>query len=292
MIRQEKGIEGRTGSPLLIESRSSHDRTAIYNLHDLGPQAQMMAKDCNNERLAMTLQYVAIGSMIVMAGATASPPHERPVRHIPNVTAGQDEVGWQLSHNPRQEAAVASKRSCAMDCRPESSRDAIAGPEAGNRVCWTVPDHGTQTAGLAPTLAIPTRPRQQRLSLKTTQPLNPNGDHHAVQDDHSRTPATTTADARPAPQGPEAAADTGTLRQGAEDQPRSLEGTLCQARPGSDPSQIASEALEMALKELEDRLPSASPQNDHEPLSLDAAMAFIRRHTPRGKGVTEPADAV
>ena len=57
---------------------------------------------------------------------------------------------------------------------------------------------------------------------------------------------------------------------------------LSQARPGSDPSQIASEALEMALKELEDRLPSASPPDDNEPLSLDAAMAFIRRHTSRG----------
>jgi hypothetical protein len=44
----------------------------IYNLRDLGPQAQKMAKDCNNERLAMTLQFVAIGSMIVMAGAAAA----------------------------------------------------------------------------------------------------------------------------------------------------------------------------------------------------------------------------
>ena len=43
-----------------------------YNLHDLGPQAQMMAKNCNNERLAMTLQFVAIGSMIIMAGAAAA----------------------------------------------------------------------------------------------------------------------------------------------------------------------------------------------------------------------------
>ena len=51
-----------------------------YNLHDLGPQAQMMAKNCNNERLAMILQYVAIGSMIVMAGAAASPRLERRVR--------------------------------------------------------------------------------------------------------------------------------------------------------------------------------------------------------------------
>jgi hypothetical protein len=55
---------------------------------------------------------------------------------------------------------------------------------------------------------------------------------------------------------------------------------LTQAKPDSDPSQIASEALEMALKELEERLPSASP-DDSTPLSLDAAMAFIRRHTSR-----------
>jgi hypothetical protein len=43
-----------------------------YHLHDLGPQAQMMARNCNNERLAMVLQYVALGSMIVMTGVAAS----------------------------------------------------------------------------------------------------------------------------------------------------------------------------------------------------------------------------
>jgi superfamily I DNA/RNA helicase len=58
--------------------------------------------------------------------------------------------------------------------------------------------------------------------------------------------------------------------------------TLRQESPGSDQSQIASEALEMALKEMEDRLPSASHPGDNEPLSLDAAMAFIRNHTSRG----------
>ena len=58
--------------------------------------------------------------------------------------------------------------------------------------------------------------------------------------------------------------------------------TLDQAKPGSDPSQIASEAMEMAIKELEDRLPSASHPVGNEPLSLDAAMAFIRNHTSRG----------
>jgi hypothetical protein len=58
--------------------------------------------------------------------------------------------------------------------------------------------------------------------------------------------------------------------------------TLAQERPSSDQSQIASEALEMALKELEDRLPSASHPNDNEPLSLDAAMALILGHTSPG----------
>ena len=43
-----------------------------YNFQDLGSQAQTMARNCNNERMAMILQYVAIGSMIVMAGAAAS----------------------------------------------------------------------------------------------------------------------------------------------------------------------------------------------------------------------------
>ena len=56
---------------------------------------------------------------------------------------------------------------------------------------------------------------------------------------------------------------------------------LSQLRPGSDPSQIASEALEMALKEMEDRLPSASPQDGNEAQVLDAAMLFVRRPTSR-----------
>jgi hypothetical protein len=43
-----------------------------YYLHDLGPMAQRMAKDFKNERLAITMQYVAIGCMIIMAGAAAA----------------------------------------------------------------------------------------------------------------------------------------------------------------------------------------------------------------------------
>jgi hypothetical protein len=58
---------------------------------------------------------------------------------------------------------------------------------------------------------------------------------------------------------------------------------LAQMRPGSDLSQLSSEALEIALKELEDRLPSASPPPESDRQFLDAAMLFIRKpRTPRG----------
>src|SRR5579871_1106094 len=40
--------------------------------------------------------------------------------------------------------------------------------------------------------------------------------------------------------------------------------TLSQANPDSDPIQISSEALEIALKEFADRLPSVSRQNGNE----------------------------
>ena len=56
---------------------------------------------------------------------------------------------------------------------------------------------------------------------------------------------------------------------------------LLQAKPATDPSQIASEAMELALKDMEDRLPSESSQNESEALSLDQAMAHISRHTSR-----------
>ena len=52
---------------------------------------------------------------------------------------------------------------------------------------------------------------------------------------------------------------------------------LSQRWPGSSPSQIASEAGEIARKELEDSLPPAYPQDEEELPSLDGAMAFITR---------------
>jgi len=55
---------------------------------------------------------------------------------------------------------------------------------------------------------------------------------------------------------------------------------LAQTNPSSEASQAASEALEMALHDLESSLPLASHSNESETLSLDAAMTFIRHPTP------------
>ena len=57
---------------------------------------------------------------------------------------------------------------------------------------------------------------------------------------------------------------------------------LLHTKPESEPSQIASEAMELALKDLEDRLPSESNQGESEALSLDQAMVHLSRHTSRG----------
>ncbi|HZZ80813.1 MAG TPA: hypothetical protein VFE62_20085 [Gemmataceae bacterium] len=55
---------------------------------------------------------------------------------------------------------------------------------------------------------------------------------------------------------------------------------LAQARPGSDPIQIESEAMEIALAKILDHLPSESPPNGEDPACLDAAIAFIHQPTP------------
>jgi hypothetical protein len=58
----------------------------VYRLNELGPQAQAMSRNCSNDRMAMILQYVALGSMIIMTGMAAgqmlkdafsSPEHHR-----------------------------------------------------------------------------------------------------------------------------------------------------------------------------------------------------------------------
>jgi len=57
---------------------------------------------------------------------------------------------------------------------------------------------------------------------------------------------------------------------------------LSAKRPEADPIQIASQALELAILDLRDDLPSDSSPNGSgsEPLSLDAAMAYVRTPTP------------
>ena len=55
---------------------------------------------------------------------------------------------------------------------------------------------------------------------------------------------------------------------------------LSQAKLRSCENQLASEALELALRELEDCLASGLPPNESGPPSLDGAMAFIRGHKP------------
>lgn len=57
---------------------------------------------------------------------------------------------------------------------------------------------------------------------------------------------------------------------------------LAERWPNSDSSQLSSEALELAVNELREDLPAESPTSEEamQPLSLDAAMAFLQRHMP------------
>ncbi len=55
--------------------------------------------------------------------------------------------------------------------------------------------------------------------------------------------------------------------------------SLSERRPGSGPSQIASESLEFALSELAERLPAELPSDGSESLTLDEAIASLRDRT-------------
>jgi hypothetical protein len=55
---------------------------------------------------------------------------------------------------------------------------------------------------------------------------------------------------------------------------------LSQSMAGNDPRQIASEAMELVVQELRDRLLSGSQVTQADPLSLDAAMSFLRHSRP------------
>ena len=55
---------------------------------------------------------------------------------------------------------------------------------------------------------------------------------------------------------------------------------LAEGKPGSDESQIRAEALELALNDLQERFANQSFPQRHASLSLDSAMAFLRKATP------------
>jgi hypothetical protein len=57
---------------------------------------------------------------------------------------------------------------------------------------------------------------------------------------------------------------------------------LRQQQPSSASAQIASAALEIAVQEMRQALPDALPPSDPltAPFSLDAAMTYLRHHTP------------
>lgn len=61
-----------------------------------------------------------------------------------------------------------------------------------------------------------------------------------------------------------------------KDSHESWMGILQQEAPERTREQVSTEAFELALNELADRLPPESPPADQEELSLDQAMAFIR----------------
>ena len=55
---------------------------------------------------------------------------------------------------------------------------------------------------------------------------------------------------------------------------------LSQIRPPGTPSQIASEAMEIALEDLQKQLLYEFPPEDETRFRWSAAMTFLRRHTP------------
>lgn len=57
---------------------------------------------------------------------------------------------------------------------------------------------------------------------------------------------------------------------------------LAEATPGSEPSQFSGVAFELALKEWEDCLANDSLPDQPNPLNLDDAMAYLRRHSSNG----------
>lgn len=67
-----------------------------------------------------------------------------------------------------------------------------------------------------------------------------------------------------------------------KDSHESWKGILRDENPQRTSEEISSEAMEMAVNELTDRLPPESLRADQEELSLDQAMATIKAPSRRG----------
>src|SRR5579871_2324162 len=108
--------------------------------------------------------------------------------------------------------------------------------------------------------------------------LKPSGDQHAVQNDRPQTSEGTEAAARTAVQGAQAPFDDGALRQGAEEQPRSLEGS---ARP---------DAAGQRPEPSGERSPGDSPQGAGGSFTLRVSSGRQRGSVPRrGHDVHPPS---
>lgn len=57
-------------------------------------------------------------------------------------------------------------------------------------------------------------------------------------------------------------------------------GLLAKENPGSDPRQIAAEAMELAIQEIQTSLFCESEADEPEAFSLDEAISFVHPHTP------------
>lgn len=60
---------------------------------------------------------------------------------------------------------------------------------------------------------------------------------------------------------------------------QSWKSRLAKANPHFNPLQLEGESLELAIRDLENYLVAHFQANENDPISLDAAMAFIRGRT-------------
>src|SRR5216683_5003440 len=91
-----------------------------------------------------------------------------------------------------------------------------------------------QTSSQQPLLPFPSDTGEMPVPQENDSPPL-EGSLYAVQDDHPPTPPAASGDARATPQGSDAVADAGTLRQPTEDPPRNLEGPSLPSEAGQRP---------------------------------------------------------